>query len=88
LFLRFFLYFYRIYKPMFMNYEQNRYTKCLNSYIEKNPDEWITGTEKMNHEERSYLKTLSDKAGETFDETLSKAAAVNRIDDLQQRVAK
>ena len=75
-----------------MNFEQNQYAPSsskttMSSYVEKDPDEWITGTEKMNGEERSYLKTLSDKAGETFDETLSKAAAYNRIEDLQHKTA-
>jgi hypothetical protein len=75
-----------------MNFEQNRHATLSNkttmgSYVEKDPDEWITGTEKMSGEERLYLKILSDKAGETFDETLSKAAANNRIEDLQYKTA-
>ena len=75
-----------------MNFEQNQCPPVSNkttmdSYIEKDPDEWITGTEKMSREERSYLKNLSDKAGETFDETLSKAAAYYRIEDLQHKTA-
>jgi Protein of unknown function (DUF3072) len=41
----------------------------------------------MSGEERTYLKTLSDKAGETFDETISKAAAYNRIENLQHKTA-
>jgi Protein of unknown function (DUF3072) len=82
-----------IQKPIFMNFKQNQYAPSSNkpimgSYIEKDPDEWITGTEKMSREERTYLKTLSDKAGETFDETISKAAAYNRIENLQHKMAK
>ena len=80
-----------IQKSAFMNFEQTQYipssNKAMGSYVEKDPDEWITGTEKMSGEERSYLKTLSDKAGETFDETLSKVAAYNRIEDLQHKTA-
>jgi len=34
------------------------------SNAEKDPDEWITGTEPMTGAQKSYLKTLSDEAGE------------------------
>jgi hypothetical protein len=34
------------------------------SNAEKNPDEWITGAEPMTGAQKSYLKTLSDEAGE------------------------
>jgi len=49
----------------------------------KNPDDWTTGDEPMTGAQASYLKTLSDEAGEEFDETLNKAAASKRIDELQ-----
>ena len=49
----------------------------------KNPDDWTTGDEPMTGAQASYLKTLSDEAGEEFDESLSKAAASKRIDELQ-----
>ncbi len=54
----------------------------------KDPDEWTTGDEEMTGAQRSYLKTLSDEAGEPLDETLTKADASKRIDELQQRTGR
>jgi hypothetical protein len=50
----------------------------------KDPDEWTTGDEPMTGAQRSYLKTLSDEAGEEMDDNLTKAEASKRIDELQQ----
>ena len=49
----------------------------------KNPDTWTTGEETMTGAQASYLKTLSEEAGEPFDDTLTKAEASKRIDALQ-----
>ena len=49
----------------------------------KNPDNWTTGEETMTGAQASYLKTLSEEAGEPFDDTLTKAEASKRIDALQ-----
>ncbi len=38
----------------------------------------------MTGAQASYLKTLSEEAGETFDDTLTKAEASKRIDALQE----
>ncbi len=54
----------------------------------KDPDEWTTGDEPMTGAQKSYLKTLSDEAGEEFDETLSKADASKRIDELQHKTGR
>ena len=54
----------------------------------KDPDEWTTGDEPMTGAQHSYLKTLSDEAGEEFDETLSKADASKRIDELQHKTGR
>ena len=54
----------------------------------KDPDEWKTGNEEMTGAQRSYLKTLSDEAGEEFDENLTKAEASKRIDELQQKTGR
>jgi hypothetical protein len=54
----------------------------------KDPDEWTTGDEPMTGAQRSYLKTLSDEAGEEMDDTLSKAAASKRIDELQHKTGR
>jgi len=51
---------------------------------EKDPDDWTTGDEAMTGAQASYLKTLSEEAGEPFDDTLTKADASKRIDALQQ----
>jgi hypothetical protein len=58
------------------------------SNLEKDPDAWVTGDEPMTGAQASYLKTLSDQAGEPFDETLSKADASKRIDELQERTGR
>jgi hypothetical protein len=50
---------------------------------EKPPEEWTTGDEPMTGAQASYLKTLSEEAGEGFDDGLSKADASKRIDALQ-----
>ncbi len=54
----------------------------------KDPDEWSTGAEPMTGAQKSYLKTLSDEAGEEFDEGLSKADASKRIDELQHKTGR
>jgi hypothetical protein len=54
----------------------------------KDPDEWTTGDEPMTGAQRSYLKTLSDEAGEPFDEGLTKADASKRIDELRARTGR
>jgi hypothetical protein len=42
----------------------------------------------MTGAQRSYLKTLSDEAGERFDENLTKAEASKRIEELQQKTGR
>lgn len=54
----------------------------------KDPDEWTTGDEPMTGAQRSYLKTLSDEAGEEFDENLTKAEASKKIDELQHKTGR
>jgi hypothetical protein len=54
----------------------------------KDPDEWTTGDEPMTGAQRSYLKTLSDEAGEEVDENLTKAQASKRINELQQKTGR
>ncbi len=51
---------------------------------EKAPEDWTTGDEPMTGAQRSYLKTLSEEAKAPFDESLTKAQASLRIDELQQ----
>ena len=58
------------------------------SNLEKDPDDWTTGDEPMTDAQSSYLKTLSDEAGEPFDEQLTKAEASKRIDELQEKTGR
>jgi hypothetical protein len=62
--------------------------KTSGSNAEKDPDEWITGSEPMTGAQKSYLKTLSDEAGEPFNENLSKAEASKRINELQHKTGR
>jgi len=53
--------------------------------LQREPDEWKTGDEPMTAAQRSYLETLCRETGEAFDESLSKADASKRIDELRER---
>ena len=56
----------------------------------KDPDDWVSGDEPITGAQASYLKTLSEEAGEptAFDATLSKAEASKRIDELKARLGR
>jgi len=54
----------------------------------KDPDEWTTGSEPMTGAQQSYLKTLSDEAGEELDPNLTKAEASKKIDELQHKTGR
>jgi hypothetical protein len=53
--------------------------------LQRDPDEWKTGDEPMTAAQRSYLETLCRDTGEDFDQSLSKAEASKRIDELRAR---
>lgn len=55
---------------------------------EKDPSDWVTGDEPMTGAQASYLQTLSQEAGEEFDETLNKAQASEKIDALQSKTGR
>jgi len=55
---------------------------------EKDPADWTTGDEPMTGPQRSYLRTLCQEAEEEFDETLTKAQASKRIDELQRKTGR
>ena len=55
---------------------------------EKDPQEWTTGDEPMTGPQRSYLQTLCREANEEFDDTLTKAQASIRIDELQAKTGR
>ena len=54
----------------------------------KDPDKWTTGDEPMTGAQRSYLKTLSDEAGEESIDQLTKAEASKRIEELQRKTGR
>ncbi len=51
---------------------------------DKPTDEWVTGDEPMTGPQKSYLHTLAQEAGEDVPDDLTKAAASEMIDQLQQ----
>ena len=53
--------------------------------LQRDPDEWKTGDAPMTDAQRSYLETLCRETGEEFDDSLSKADASKRIDELRER---
>ena len=59
-----------------------------NSNAVKDPHDWATGEEAMTGAQKSYLKTLSEQAHEPFDDTLTKAQASMRIDELQEKTGR
>lgn len=54
----------------------------------KDPDQWVTGNESMTGAQASYLKTLSEEAGEPFEDDLTKAEASKKIDELQSETGR
>jgi len=58
-------------------------SEAAHSNMEKDPATWVTGDEPMTGAQKSYLATLSEEAKVDFDETLTKAQASTRIDELQ-----
>ena len=67
---------------------QNSNQSTDNTNTVKDPDTWTTGDEPMTGAQHSYLKTLSDQAGEEIDETLNKAEASKKIDELQHKTGR
>jgi Protein of unknown function (DUF3072) len=60
------------------------------SNTEKAPADWVTGSEPMTGAQGSYMKTLSEIADEpeAFDESLTKAEASIRIDELKEKTGR
>jgi hypothetical protein len=60
------------------------------SNTEKDPEDWVTGREPMTGAQASYMKTLSEIADEpeAFDESLTKAEASIRIDELKEKTGR
>ena len=58
------------------------------SSAQKDPSDWVTVDESMTGPQASYLKTLSQEAGEEFDPDLTKAEASQKIDELQEETGR
>jgi hypothetical protein len=59
------------------------------SNTEKDPDDWVSGDEPMTGAQQSYLTTLSEEAKQPPpDESLTKAEASKRIDDLKTQLGR
>ena len=56
----------------------------------KDPEDWVSGDEPMTGAQSSYLKTLSEEAGDpaAWQEGLTKAQASIRIDQLKKRLGR
>jgi hypothetical protein len=49
----------------------------------KDPDTWTTGDQPMTGAQKSYLHTLAEEAHVEVDDSLTKAEASKKIDELQ-----
>jgi hypothetical protein len=58
------------------------------SSAEKDNANWVTGDEPMTGPQASYLQTLAQEAGEDVDDSLSKAQASERIEELQAKTGR
>jgi len=68
--------------------EHDAINSADNSNAVKDPHNWATGDEPMTGAQKSYLKTLSDQAGEELNEGLTKAQASLRIEELQEKTGR
>jgi len=68
--------------------KQNTQSATQDSSTQKNPDEWVTGDESMTGPQASYLHTLAQEAGEPVDESLTKAEASKKIEELQEKTGR
>ncbi len=55
---------------------------------QKDPEDWVTGDEPMTGPQKSYLETLAREAGEDVDDSLTKADASKKIDELQDKTGR
>ena len=58
------------------------------SNVQKDPEDWVTGEEKMTGAQASYLGTLAGEAGEAVPDDLTKAEASQKIDELQDKTGR
>ena len=55
---------------------------------EKDPEDWTTGDEPMTGPQRSCLQTLCREAKVDFDDSLTKAQASKKIEELQAKTGR
>lgn len=58
------------------------------SNAEKDPSDWVTGDEPMTGAQKSYLGTLAEQADEPIDDSLNKADASKKIEELQDKTGR
>ena len=54
----------------------------------KDPQDWTTGNEPITGAQKSYLHTLAAEAGEKVDDSLTKAGASEKIEELQEKTGR
>lgn len=69
------------------SFTSESYTSVI-TIVERNPDDWITGTEPMSDAQKFYIKYLCDELGETFYGNLSKIQASKYINELNLRTGR
>ena len=62
--------------------------QTTSSNTEKDPSNWVTGDEPMTGAQKSYLNTLAEQANEEVDDSLNKADASRKIDELQEKTGR
>ena len=62
--------------------------QAFESPPEKDPGDWVTGDEPMTGPQKSYLETLAREAGEEVDDSLTKADASKKIEQLQDKTGR
>ncbi len=60
------------------------------SNLEKDTEDWVSGDDRMTGAQASYLKTLSEEAGDpsAYEDGLTKAEASRRIDALREMLGR
>jgi Protein of unknown function (DUF3072) len=68
--------------------KKNTQSENADAGTQKDPDQWKTGDESMTGPQSSYLHTLAQEAGESVDDSLTKAEASKKIDELQEKTGR
>lgn len=67
--------------------DQNESEKARTG-AEKDPKDWVTGSEDATPAQKSYMSTMAVEAGEAVPEELSKAEASEKIQELQEKTGR